>query len=98
MIGFWITVMMSQSHVRRIGIGNSNCEPGRVPHEPKFFGQKPYAFSFWLFQVLGLTPSDDFVDIYPGSGAVTRAWQAYGRQYPLFPIDAPATVDATEAP
>ncbi len=37
-------------------------------------GVKPDAFSFWLFDMLGLRPTDQFHDLYPGSGAVTRAW------------------------
>ena len=42
-------------------------------------GAKPYAFSAWLFAVLGLEPHDQLVDLFPGTGAVTRAcdrWRA----------------------
>lgn len=43
-------------------------------------GAKPDAFCYWLFELLGAEPTDDFVDIFPGSGAVTRAWAAYRQQ------------------
>lgn len=44
-----------------------------------FFGSKPPPFSQWLFRLFGLGqhPDDEFVDLFPGSGAVTRAWQEY---------------------
>src|SRR5439155_24046846 len=60
-------------------------------------GAKPKEFCFWLFEVLGLKPEDDFQDLFYGSGAVTDAWEQYKRQptlwsherskYPDFPGD-----------
>ena len=38
-------------------------------------GVKPDAFSFWLFNLLGMERGDEFIDLFPGSGAVTRAWE-----------------------
>ena len=46
-------------------------------------GAKPIDFCFWLFRIAGLTADDEFVDLFPGSGAVTEAWQSYCRQLPL---------------
>lgn len=43
-------------------------------------GRKPGAFCAWLFELLGLAPGDTFVDLYPGSEAVTRAWAAASRE------------------
>ena len=40
-------------------------------------GAKPDAFCYWLFEVLNMQPDDAFVDLYPGSGAVTRAWERW---------------------
>lgn len=40
-------------------------------------GAKPEAFCFWLFSVLGLLPGDELVDLFPGTGAVTRAWEQW---------------------
>ena len=38
-------------------------------------GAKPEPFCWWLFDVLGAEPSDDFADIFPGTGGVMRAWE-----------------------
>jgi hypothetical protein len=43
-------------------------------------GQKPDGFSFWLFLLMGMRPGDRLVDLFPGSGAVTRAWDKWQRQ------------------
>lgn len=51
-----------------------------------FPGAKPDGFSFWLFDLLNLTPEDEFVDLFPGSGAVGRAWRRWRRMHDgLFP-------------
>jgi hypothetical protein len=42
-------------------------------------GAKPEAFCYWLFTVLGLGPTDEFVDLFPGTGAVGAAWERYRR-------------------
>ena len=41
----------------------------------RILGEKPPAFCFWLFLCAGLNPEDDFLDVFPGSGAVTQAWE-----------------------
>lgn len=46
-------------------------DPGRV------IGAKPARFAFWLFELLGALPGDSFVDVFPGSGGIGRAWQLY---------------------
>ena len=43
-------------------------------------GAKPEAFSFWLFETLGMVPGDEFKDLYPGTGGVTAAWEKWQRQ------------------
>ena len=40
-------------------------------------GAKPEAFSFWLFEILGAEPIDEFIDMFPGTGAVSRAWDKW---------------------
>lgn len=45
-------------------------------------GQKPLDFCYWLFQVLGMNPDDELVDLFPGSGAVSYAWEYYKTHYP----------------
>jgi hypothetical protein len=47
-------------------------------------GVKPEQFSFWLFSLLGMRPGDEFVDVFPGSGAVGRAWAQFQRSWTLF--------------
>ena len=43
-------------------------------------GQKPRAFCRWLFASAGLTPEDEFVDLFPGSGAVGKEWELWCNQ------------------
>jgi len=43
-------------------------------------GVKPDAVCKWLFEVMGCNPSDELVDLFPGSGAVTRAWDSWCAQ------------------
>lgn len=40
-------------------------------------GAKPERVCHWLFEVMGCQPDDDLVDIFPGSGAVSRAWATW---------------------
>jgi hypothetical protein len=37
-------------------------------------GAKPDAFCYALFEWLNMQTGDEFVDVFPGSGAVMRAW------------------------
>ena len=54
--------------------------PGRV------IGAKPAAVSRWIFDLLGAAPGDTLDDLFPGSGAVTRAWAAFtGHAAPSHP-------------
>jgi hypothetical protein len=39
-------------------------------------GAKPPGFCSWLFNLLGMEPGDELHDIFPGTGAVTQAWQS----------------------
>lgn len=42
-----------------------------------FPGAKPDNFCYWLFEGLNLQPDDEFDDLFPGSGAVTDAWNRW---------------------
>lgn len=46
-------------------------------------GRKPIAFCAFLFQQLGMLPGDELVDLFPGTGVVTRAWAEMCRSAPL---------------
>lgn len=37
-------------------------------------GAKPEAFAGWIFDLLGAEPGDEFDDLFPGTGVVSRAW------------------------
>jgi hypothetical protein len=43
-------------------------------------GAKPEAVCRWAFEVLGMEPDDTLVDLFPGTGAVYRAWDAWRTQ------------------
>lgn len=40
-------------------------------------GAKPEKVCHWAFEVAGAHPDDDLADLYPGTGAVTRAWATW---------------------
>jgi len=40
-------------------------------------GAKPARFARWLFDLLGAEPGDELIDMFPGSGGISRAWLAY---------------------
>jgi len=45
--------------------------PGRV------IRTKPPQFVAWMFNLIGAQPTDTLDDLYPGSGIVGKAWQAF---------------------
>lgn len=47
-------------------------------------GAKPTAFCYWIFEILGMQPQDEFDDLFYGSGAVTKAWKYWCRIIPMF--------------
>lgn len=47
-------------------------------------GAKPFEFCIWLFQLMNLKDGDEFVDLFPGSGAVTKAWEQYRKSRQLW--------------
>lgn len=53
---------------------------GGITLKRGFTGAKPEGFCFWIFGLLGLERGDEFVDVFPGSGAVSAAWERYQRQ------------------
>ena len=42
-----------------------------------FRGAKPEKVCFWIFEGLNLLPGDEFTDLFPGSGAVGRAYEKW---------------------
>lgn len=43
-------------------------------------GAKPLRFAYWIFDLLGARPGDEFFDLYPGTGIMTQAWETYRSQ------------------
>jgi len=68
------------------GVAALTTLPGRV------IGTKPAAVCRWIFDLLGAQPGDILDDLFPGSGAVSRAWAAYaGCPDPPHPAGADAS-------
>jgi hypothetical protein len=40
-------------------------------------GAKPERVCHWAFEMVGAEVSDELADLYPGTGAVTRAWETW---------------------
>lgn len=40
-------------------------------------GAKPIKFCYWLFEFLGMSPHDEFYDLFPGTGIVSTAWDSW---------------------
>jgi hypothetical protein len=54
-------------------------------------GAKPEAVCHWAFEMVGAHPDDILSDLFPGTGAVTRAWHTWQQQMtdPLFIFEDP---------
>jgi hypothetical protein len=44
-------------------------------------GAKPERVCMWAFEMMGAQRDDELVDLFPGSGAVTRAWEKWCGQF-----------------
>lgn len=40
-------------------------------------GAKPANVCYWAFAMLGAQADDEFIDLFPGTGAVTEAWERW---------------------
>jgi hypothetical protein len=49
----------------------------RITMQKGLVGVKPEAVCMWAFEVAGAEPTDEFDDLFPGSGAVTAAWHKW---------------------
>jgi hypothetical protein len=47
-------------------------------------GAKPERVCRWLFEAMGCEHDDQLVDLFPGTGAVGRAWETWRAEHPLF--------------
>lgn len=46
-------------------------------------GAKPEAVCHWAFEMVGARPDDDLIDLFPGTGAVTKAWKTWQGKFAL---------------
>jgi len=58
-------------------------------------GAKPEKVCHWAFEMLGARPDDDLIDLFPGTGAVTMAWQTWRGLFVL-PVATPNVAAATK--
>ena len=63
-------VARSRSHPHVTDWVASNITMGRDTH-----GAKPDKVWYWLFSMMGLGREDEFIDVFPGSGAGRIAWE-----------------------
>ena len=66
-------------HVRDwLSCNNFSAIPGRGKYKSSgFIGAKPDEFCYWIFELLNMRAGDEFVDLFPGTGRVMRAWERY---------------------
>jgi hypothetical protein len=50
-------------------------------------GAKPEKVCHWAFEMLGARPDDELFDLFPGTGAVTKAWSSWQKLF-LLPAEA----------
>ncbi|HLY11235.1 MAG TPA: hypothetical protein VKW04_18180 [Planctomycetota bacterium] len=60
-------------------------------------GRKPLKFCAWLFDAMGMLPGDDLVDMFPGTGIVSRAWEAVARGRAPAPATDPSPGSASSS-
>ena len=46
-------------------------------------GAKPEAVCHWAFEMVGARPDDELFDLFPGTGAVTKAWLTWKGKFTL---------------
>lgn len=69
----WEALIVVGGRARRPGVRDwLRAQPARG--WGSLMGRKPLAFCAWLFDSLGMLPGDELVDLFPGTGAVARAW------------------------
>lgn len=46
-------------------------------------GAKPEKVCHWAFELVGAHPEDELIDLFPGTGAVKKAWQSWQGKFTL---------------
>lgn len=79
----WEPIIFSLGRQHPTGEGHETVRDwvsANVTVERGTAGAKPEEVCYWLFRLLNLKPDDEFVDLFPGSGAVSDAWDRWSRQ------------------
>jgi hypothetical protein len=84
----------SEGHGRRTKDFTSAVAVMRNGHGPQTKGSKSREVCAWLFELLGLEPTDEFHDLFHGSGAVWDAWEWWRSQGQLFDWTRPSKAAA----
>jgi hypothetical protein len=74
--------VVSKRHVSRDWI----AEP--ITLKRGLTGAKPEKVCHWAFELMGAHPDDELVDLFPGTGAVSRAWETWRGKFVLPERDA----------
>ena len=65
---------------RRVeGLVSRDWFPHNITLKTGMVGVKPEKVCWWLFEVSGLEPKDQFDDLFPGTGAVMNAWDTWSQ-------------------
>ncbi len=78
----WEPLIVYRGRARLIGVDEYSCDVlkwgGRQHSHPNaVIGMKPAAFAEWMFGQLGAQQDDQLDDLFPGSGAISRAWSLH---------------------
>ena len=76
----WEPVIVYNAYIRKCNKKNPAIRDwikAKANQETGMIGSKPKNFCIWLYQVLGITKEDEFFDLYPGSGALTKYLKEY---------------------
>ncbi len=71
----WEAVIVVGGRQRRPGVRDAYIGAVARGGGSRLVGRKPLGFCAWLFRALGMQPGDELVDLFPGSGNVSRAWR-----------------------
>jgi len=87
----WEPLIVSGGHPLQIDVvqdlSDGLVATGRFRRFPgAMVGMKPPAFAEWMFRQLGASPADRLDDLFPGSGAIRRAWIRYTAKESGVPI------------
>ena len=97
----WEPLIVYRGRARLLGVAEYSSDVllwgGRQQSHPgALVGMKPAAFAEWMFEQLGASRGDDLTDIFPGSGAIMRAWGLFQRRDSSSDMSAPGGGDTND--